>query len=161
MSESKKPRVIKVKNHNILLDEEDYSFISRFKWHIKKDKNTYYAYTNIYIANKNTSVSIHRLLTQLRNCTIDHKNRNGLDNRKENLRFCTAKQNSYNRVRKNKFGFRGVYLPKRSKTFYFQIQKDGKKIHSGGYKTAKDAAIAYDKINRELHGEFGIRNFEK
>lgn len=153
-------REILVKNHTILVDEEDFAFLSRFKWSVCKDKKTYYAKTNFFLYGKNYGVTMHKLITCMRNTMIDHKNRNGLDNRKENLRFCTARQNSYNRVRTNKLGFRGVYKTKRSPNYSYQIQANGKRYHKHGFKTAEEAAREYDRLNRELHGEFGIRNFK-
>lgn len=155
-----KPREFWIKDQKVIVDDEDFSFIQRFKWHLKKDKQTHYAYTAIYICNTQTQLSMHRLITGIKNSQIDHKNRNGLDNRKENLRFCTAQQNQFNRVRKNKFGFRGVFQPTRSSNFSYQIQISGKRFVKNGFKTPQDAARAYDKMNKELHGEFGIRNFE-
>ena len=161
MTQDKPPREIKVKEHTILVDAEDYPFLSRFTWHIKKDKNTFYAYTTVYFKYQ-TRISMHRLITRLRNVQVDHINRNGLDNRKENLRYCTNAENSRNRVRKNKYGYRGVYKPngKNKKAFAYQIRVDGKWYGEYGFQTAEEAARAYDKKSKELHGEFGIRNFK-
>lgn len=160
MSDEVKPRELEIDGHFILIDEEDYPIVSRFSWHIKPNRNTFYALTNVRIGGRQTQVSMHRLIMGLPSSEIDHKNRNGLDNRKSNLRACTKKQNSYNRVRSNKFGFRGVYKPKNSSRYAIQIQKDGKKYHKRGFAAAEEAARAYDLLNKELHGEFGIRNFE-
>lgn len=157
MNQPQAPRVIKVKEHTILVGAEDYPFLSRFTWHIKKDKNTFYAYTTVYFKYQ-TRISVHRLITRLRNVQVDHINRNGLDNRKENLRYCTNAENSRNRVRKNKYGYRGVY--KKDNTFAFQIRAGGKWYGKFGFKTAEEAARAYDVKSKELHGEFGIRNFK-
>lgn len=111
-------------------------------------------------APRQTGIRMHRLITGLRAGEIDHRNRNGLDNRKENLRFATPTQNSANRVRKNKLGYRGVVFIKDQNTYAVQLQFNGKKIYKRGFATAEDAAREYDKISKELHGEFGIRNFE-
>lgn len=142
-----------------ICDAEDRQFLERFKWHIKKDKKTSYVYTNVKIGGKQTSLSMHRLICGLVASEIDHINRDGLDNRKENLRFCSSKQNQCNRVRQNSHGYRGVYLPKNSSNFAFQIQFDGKKYQKSGFATAEAAARAYDEKSKEVHGEFGIRNF--
>lgn len=144
----------------VIVDAEDYPVVSRFTWHIKKDKKTFYAYTNIKIGGKQCGLSLHRLLTGIKESQCDHINRNGLDNRKENLRYATNKENSCNRVRENKYGFRGVYKPKKSPNFSFHIQKGDIRIRKHGFKTAEDAAKEYDKLSKELHGEFGIRNFK-
>ena len=142
----------------IIIDAEMMPIISKFTWHIKPDKKTKYVCTSAKIGGRNTSISMHRLLTGLSNSQIDHINRNGLDNRLINLRFATNKENSYNRERKNSLGFRGVY--KHKNNFAFQIQKDGKRYGGYGFLSAEDAAKAYDLKNKELHGEFGIRNFK-
>ncbi len=143
-----------------IVDAEDYQFLMRYKWHTKPDKQTFYAYTNITIGGKNARVGMHRLITGMSSSQIDHKNRNGLDNRKENLRFCSKKQNSFNRARKNKFGYRGVFKVHNSPNYSVQIQVNGKRRHAHGFKTPEDAARKYDEFNKELHGEFGIRNFK-
>lgn len=157
---SKKPREFWIGEHCIILDEQLFPIVNLFKWHVYKSKQTYYARANVFIGGKSKSITMHRLITGLRNCMVDHRNRNGLDNRIENLRFCSPSQNSQNRIRKNKFGFRGVYRTGSSHTFSVQIQNKEKKIHKHGFKTPEDAAREYDKLSKELHGEFGIRNFE-
>ena len=149
-----------VGSHYIKVDSEDIPILSRFTWHVRANKKTHYAYTNIKIGGKNHSVSMHRLLTGMVSSNIDHKNRDGLDNRKENLRHATHQQNSFNRVRKNKFGYRGVYQPTGCSTFAFQLRAGKKHVSKYGFKTAEEAARAYDIASKEIHGEFGIRNFE-
>ena len=160
---SDKPREsyqFKVGKYSIIVDYSMVPFLAIYTWHVKQDKQTYYAYTNIHINKGTTRVSMHRLLTGMRNCQVDHKNRNGLDNRLENLRHVSAKQNSWNRVRENKYGYRGVFRPKGSPNFAFQIQANGKRIARYGFATPYAAAKAYDKENRRMHGEYGIRNFK-
>jgi len=160
MTNSNGPRQLKVKEHIILIDEEDWSVVSNYKWHVVPDKNTFYARTNMKVGKHNHSIPMHRLLTGMRDVEIDHINRNGLDNRRCNLRYASAKQNQCNRVRKNSFGYRGVYKPKNSSNYAVQIQFDGKKRHERGFKTPEAAAKRYDVLSKEWHGEFGIRNFK-
>lgn len=140
------------------VDFSDYGLLSRFQWHLKPDKKTFYAQTNVKIGGKNVGVSMHRLVCGLVNSEVDHKNRDGLDNRRENLRFATPQQNQCNRVRKNAVGFRGV--AKHGAGFMAQIQVNGKRLHKYGFKTPEEAARAYDELSKEHHGEFGIRNFK-
>lgn len=151
-------KVLNIKDQIVLLDEEDYPVVSRFSWHLNKNGRAYYATTNIKIAGKQTSLSMHRLLTGMKDCNVDHINRNGLDNRKENLRLCDFKKNQLNRWRQNPHGFRGVTKNKFS--YSYQIQLDGVKYRKSGFKTAEEAAKAYDQKNKELHREYGIRNFK-
>ncbi len=144
----------------ILVDTEDYPVLSRYKWNVSANGNTHYVRTSFRTGGVQHEIKMHRLILGIPGGQIDHINRNGLDNRKSNLRFATAKENSRNRVRKNKFGYRGVYQQKDCTTFNFQIQVDGVKYHQRGFATAEDAARAYDELSKELHGEFGIRNFK-
>lgn len=157
-STDKSPREFYVGSHLIIVDDEMIPILSKFTWHIQKNKQTFYAYTNVKIGGRATSLSMHRLLTGMTSGIVDHKNRNGLDNRLENLRFATKRQNSYNRARKNKTGFRGVY--RHRDKFACQIQAGEVRIDKTGFNTAEEAARMYDKLSKELHGEFGIRNFK-
>jgi hypothetical protein len=159
MSESK-ARELLISGKLVLIDENMFEIVNKFTWHLIKNRKDFYAYTNMKIGGKNHLVSMHRLLTGFSSSIIDHKNRNTLDNRCSNLRFATRMQNSYNRVKINKHGYRGVFIPSNSKNYAFQIQANGKRISQYGFKTAEEAAKAYDKANKELHGEFGIRNFK-
>jgi hypothetical protein len=160
MSTDDKPIEFWIDDHKTLVDEVNINIIKKFTWHVRQDKQTFYAFSNMKIGNKNHHISMHRLLTGFSSSEIDHINGNGLDNRECNLRFATRKQNSYNRRRKNSLGFRGVYKPKRSPYYAVQIQIEGKRLSRYGFKTAEEAARAYDKLNKELHGEFGVRNFK-
>jgi hypothetical protein len=160
MAQDQKPREIKIGKYKILVDEDDYYFLVKYTWHIKKDRQTFYAATNFYLNGKKTTILMHRLICGFRKMSIDHKNRNGLDNRRKNLRYCSASQNSMNQIRNNKFGFRGVFRPMGSSNYAFQIQANGKRITRYGFFSPEHAAKEYDKVSKELHGEFGIRNFE-
>lgn len=149
---------IQVGEYVAIVDAEDYPFLSRFAWNIKHNRKKLYAQTNFFVSGKQIRVTMHRMITGMRNVMVDHRNGNSMDNRKENLRFATALQNSINRVRENSTGYRGVY--KKGNSFSCQISVgNGKKIHRRGFKTAIDAAKEYDKLSLEIQGEFGIRNF--
>ena len=165
MSDTKEPREapwrFMVGSHEIVVDYKMLPILAQFTWYVKPSRSTFYAVTNVRIRGKQTPLAMHRLLTGLRAGIVDHKNRNGLDNRMENLRFATPTQNSMNRVRKNSLGYRGVYKAENSQYFCCQIQREGKKYHESGFRTPEDAARRYDELSKELHGEFGIRNFER
>ena len=95
---------------------------------------------------------------------VDHKDHNGLNNQKYNLRRATNAQNAYN-VRlysSNTSGYKGVSahrnlsMPVQWKA---QARLNGKNIYLGLFPTAKKAALAYDAKARELFGEFAHTNF--
>ena len=92
----------------------------------------------------------------------DHKNHNGLDNRRCNLRICTPAQNQYNR-RLQTGGtslYKGVYWHKENRKWRAQICHGGLHIHIGYYDYEADAAIAYDDMAIDLFGEFACLNFQ-
>ena len=93
---------------------------------------------------------------------VDHINHNGLDNRKDNLRFGTNQQNQQNsRSHKNSSSqYKGVSLYKRprSKRWEAYITHKRKKTHIGYFTCAHEAALAYNKKAKELFGEYALLN---
>lgn len=90
---------------------------------------------------------------------IDHINGNKLDNRIENLRECTIAQNMHNsKPNKNaRIPYKGVYLRKDG-MYISEIHNNNKKFWLGSFKTAEDAAKAYDEAAIKMHGEFAKIN---
>lgn len=104
---------------------------------------------------------MHRLLTNApKGMDVDHKNRNTLDNRKENLRICTRSENMQNSVGKleRNLTYKGVYKTREGR-YASRIYQNYKKTHIGVYDTIEDAALAYDQRAIELFGEFARLNF--
>lgn len=104
-------------------------------------------------------IKLHRLIMDAKpGEIIDHINNDGLDNRTANLRRCTSFENMHNRTKKknNTTGYKGVYAHRGC--FCASIAHHGVKYHIGRYLTAKEAAIAYNKKAKELHGEFSRIN---
>lgn len=87
---------------------------------------------------------------------VDHKDGNGLNNRRENVRTCTQAQNNINTgVRAdNKSGYKGVFWETRSRRWRSEIRRNGRSKHLGYFQTAELAYEAYSKASLLLHGEF-------
>lgn len=88
--------------------------------------------------------------------TIDHIDGNRSNNRIENLRLATQSENNmnYDKPKNNTSGFRGVYLDRKSGTWYYQVQFKGK-VHSGwGFVTSKQASEERHKVAFGLVGGF-------
>lgn len=90
---------------------------------------------------------------------IDHINGNRLDNRSCNLRFCSKMNNSRNQKKRvdSRVQYKGVTY--RRNRYEARIGINYKRINIGSYKTAEEAARAYDIKAKELHGEFARLNF--
>lgn len=94
---------------------------------------------------------------------VDHRDSNGLNNQKENLRIATQLENSRNRARGalNTSGYKGVCWHKRAKKWAVSIRYDGKRMHLGLFANKIAAAAVYDDAARKLFGEFAKCNFGK
>lgn len=104
---------------------------------------------------------LHRLILEAPSWAfVDHKNGNGLDNRRDNLRLCHHKQNMANQ-RGTETGtskYRGVSQYRDGVRWVAQIKVNYCNKHIGVYLTEEEAAQAYDKAAREAYGEFARVN---
>ena len=161
------------------VDDTDYDFLMQWKWCVMKTKNTFYASKCILIEGRKGRISMHRFLLGLthldKKLKGDHKDHNGLNNQRSNIRIATSSQNNINTTGRggskylgvslknkrvkyiNKFGILKVYEPK-----YFEASIwDGKKRHYlGNFKDEELAAKTYDIAAKKIHGEWANLNFK-
>lgn len=91
---------------------------------------------------------------------IDHINLDGFDNRIENLRECSHRENTRNTWRKKKTsGFLGVSWCGSKNRWSANIQPDGRKVFLGRFDSEVEAARAYDAAAAQHFGEFARLNF--
>lgn len=145
-----------------LVDNEDYDFLSKYKWfaqsHSQSDTLFYAKTRYIY-----KTIAMHRLLLGAKpDQFVDHINGNGLDNRKNNLRFCTRRQNSINSKLsiRNTSGYKGVCFYKNVKKWAARIGNSTSKgnYHLGFFDSKEQAARAYNKEAKERYGDFAYIN---
>jgi AP2 domain len=153
-----------------IVDAEDFEFLSQWNWFAwwSDQSRTFYAIRNgpqageIRIPN----IVMHREIAKCKTGEeCDHKNFNGLDNRKTNLRPCTRSESMMNRriQRSNKCGYKGVVFDSRAnkgKPWRAVVSKRGKRVHLGYFLTKEAAARAYDAGAKIHHGEFAQLNFD-
>lgn len=147
-----------------LVDDEDFWVLNKYKWHTYKSRKKYiYAARRMYLAGKRKFVLMHReILCPLNSKDIcDHKDGNGLNNQRSNLRLCLNAENVRNQKRRkdNSSGFKGVYWSKVANKWQSYIKFNNKRIHLGLFECKVKAAKAYDMAAKKHHGEFAKLNF--
>jgi len=153
-------------NKVALVDDKDYEWLSQWKWCVRKGSNTFYAFRNIKVWGKWKVIQMHREILGFIHGDgklTDHKNRNGLDNQKTNLRLTNRSLNAINSklFNTNSSGYRGVYQDKRDSAWWAQIRVNYVKIHCGRYLDPVTAALAYDRVAIKYRGNNAILNFPK
>ena len=131
-----------------LVDDEDYERINSHSWHIKTGKYVTYAKREIRINGKRHHVMMHREVLELskgRNPVVDHKNGNGLDNQRNNLRATTDSINRMNSLlnQNNTSGLRGVMWYPRYNKWVVTIQTNKRNVFCGYHKDITDAERVY------------------
>ncbi len=147
-----------------LVDDEDYEELSKHKWYALKGRYTFYAQRwRPALKGKQIPIIMHRLLMNAeKKCDmVDHRDGNGLNNQKENLRHCSNRENSRNRKiqANNTSGYKGVSWHKRDGKWNVNINVNQKKTHLGYFTCLIKAAKAYDAAAVKYYGEFAKLNF--
>lgn len=139
-----------------IVDNEDYDKLVNSNWYYSN------GYAKKSVKNESTGkwryIYLHRLITDVpRKIQIDHINGNRLDNRRENLRFCTNAENGKNRKisKNNTSKFKGVFFYKKGNSWRSMIRVDGRRIFLGDFGSAEAAYEAYCKASSEFHKNFG------
>jgi hypothetical protein len=147
-----------------IVDLGDYYWLNKYNWCLWDNGCNKYARTILYDAKIGTrTISMHREIIRLgAGLLVDHRNGDGLDNRRENLRPATRAENCYNKRKtrtKTSSRFIGVCFDKQTNKWRAYIRYDGKRIWIGRYDSEIEAAKAHDIEAKKHHGEFARLNF--
>jgi len=144
-----------------IVDDEDFELASQYTWNCTKRSDLSYARTSKKIGGKQFTIRLHRLLLSAGpGEMVDHRNGDGLDCRRSNLRFATRSQNAQNKKRRSNARSQYKGLVFSGNSIAARINFNGKVIHIGSFLSEIEAARAYDAMARELFGEFARTNFE-
>jgi HNH endonuclease/AP2 domain len=151
----------------VLVDDEDFDRVVKYKWRERSHRRTSYAYALVDIRDDvnefygTLHMQLHcYIMRSPKGSIVDHIDGNGLNNQRTNLRFVTHAQNMANRRLFAGRRFKGTVPPRgRSKKWEAQIRVDGKRVGLGRHHTEEEAARAYDAAAREHFGEYATLNF--
>jgi hypothetical protein len=146
------------KGKKALVDDSDFEELSKYKWCSAKKGNTFYAVRNTSIVNgKQHTIYMHKVIMNTqKGMDTDHRDGDGLNNQRENLRVCTRLENIRNRGRhkRNTSGYKGVSWYKSTKKWMAQICVNNKHVYLGYFKEKEEAYMVYCEAAKKYHGEF-------
>ena len=153
-------RIPLTKGREALVDDTDYEFLSQWKWCVHDGRYAVRATRNAEGARK--TIHMHRVVAERAGYTVtmhvDHKDGNGFNNQRANLRPASHQSNLANRgpQRNNTSGFKGVV--RKSGKWVAKIKVSQRTLFLGYFDSKTDAALAYNIAAREFFGEFAYQN---
>jgi hypothetical protein len=141
-----------------LIDADDVSLVSGHVWCVERVGDRSYAKANYkHSDGRWGQIRLHRLITAAQDgFDVDHINRDGLDNRRSNLRIASRSENNMNaRLRgDNKSGAKGVFWRADRGRWSAYINAYGQRKYLGHFLTKDAAEAARDSAAQMLHGKF-------
>ena len=130
------------------MDDEDYEYLSRWKWWVKESGKTFYAVRGQWVSKtkKVKSILMHRVILNYKGkYPIDHKDNDGLNNQKYNIEISTPSKNALNTtglIKTNTSGVLGVSWNNQKKKWDARIRVNKKQKSIGYFDTLEEAAMA-------------------
>src|SRR4051812_33195080 len=147
------------KNIFCKVDDSDFEFLNQWKWTAEKRKNCFYAIRGLCLGKgKQTTIRMHKFLIGSV-LDVDHRDGDGLNNQRSNLREATVAQNGWNT--KSQGGtsrFKGVCWSEKYTRWQCSMSVNNKHMLIGCFPTEDLAACAYNFAAKKYHGEFAVLN---
>ena len=147
-----------------MVDDADYDWLNQWKWCACWSGWTWYAERTTGPKGHRKHIKMHIVIMNVhKGQKVDHRDSNGLNNQRYNLRTSTDEENARNRrpQRGKTSKYKGVYWNKQTRKWHVQIMTGQKNFYLGLYTNERIAALAYDIKAEELFGEFAYLNFPK
>lgn len=139
------------KGQKTVVNDDIYPLLNKLKWQAQYDGKRFYVV-------RNGGERLHHYVVgkPFKGYCVDHINGNTLDNRRENLRVTTYRENRFNSeamrsgLVKSRFIGVSYHANTTSKNWQAQTRKNGKKISLGYFSTEREASQAYLKFIEEV-----------
>ena len=162
-------RVVRIPLHSrkhpglyAIVDEADAELVSQYRWHPEVKKHLTYAWATISPKPNRRVAFMHRLILGLGpgDPDVDHKDGDGLNNTRSNIRACSDSENQANRHRLQAATsrYRGVTWHKGLQKWQAQIKVMGTNIYLGVFDSEDVAALVYNDAAIKHFGEFARPN---
>ncbi|HUO49385.1 MAG TPA: AP2 domain-containing protein [Acidimicrobiales bacterium] len=151
----------RVGQHRAVVDDVDVPLVLAHTWHANPGAHTIYVRTQV----AGRKVYLHALILPSA-VQVDHVDRNGLNNRRSNLRPAAQRLNAANQPgrlvqggRQTTSRFKGVSWDRVAGRWRAQVTVDGRMRYLGRFADEVAAAQAYDAAALGIWGEFAALNF--
>ena len=144
---------------DVHVSDEDYAYLCQWTWGELKGTYTTYAARGIRIDGIYQKILMHRVIAERMGLDIDfdeidHKDGNGLNDRRSNLQVLTKSYNQHkSRIRSDSTtGVRGINQCRDSGLYIVRIQVEGKRYHVGRFSTIEEAISAREQAEIQYLG---------
>lgn len=145
-----------------LIDEEDAPRARTCSWCAAKTRPN--ARGDVFYAKNTSGEYLHRFILGVTDpdTEVDHRNGDGLDCTRDNLRRTDRSGNGANRLVTvgKASGFKGVHITESGK-WVVRYMRQGRELYGGTYEDKEIAAHAYDEIIRQYGDPLATFNFPK
>lgn len=151
------------RGYTAVVDAEDFAALSAFTWHpLFGSRGRVYARRTVRVDGRRRTILMHREIARpARGVDVDHADRDGLNNRRSNLRLVTVSQNMANAVKRDgrvSSRFKGVSWDAERNRWRARLGVRGAYRFIGRFAAEEEAARAYDVAALAAFGEFARCN---
>ena len=150
--------------HVALVNNQDYAQLVCYRWRYfrRPAERTGYAVRTEHVPRKRTVYMHREIMHAPKGIEVDHRNHNGCDNQRRNLRLATKSQQHANRLKQQSSSrYKGVTWHKATEKWRAQIKVHGKKMHLGLFISERKAADAYQQAAKQYFGEFACAGVDQ